>query len=68
VFLAVRHSGCTVRSLVGCLIAAIARRSDVPILHKDADFDAIAACLPLRVQSQQGPALDHEGVPVSAEE
>jgi predicted nucleic acid-binding protein len=60
VFLAVRRSGRTVRSLVGCLVAAIALRSDVPILHEDADFDAIAACLPLRVQSQQGPALDHE--------
>ena len=48
VFLAVRRSGRTVRSLVDCLIAAVALRSEVPILHKDADFDAIAACLPLR--------------------
>jgi predicted nucleic acid-binding protein len=51
VFLAVRRSGRTVRSLVDCLIAAVALRSNVPILHKDADFDAIAACLPLRVQN-----------------
>jgi predicted nucleic acid-binding protein len=52
VFLAVRRSGRTIRSLVDCLIAAVALRSDMPILHKDADFDAIAACLPLRVQNR----------------
>lgn len=48
---AVRRSRRTIRSLVDCLIAAVALRSDVPILHKDADFDVIAACLPLRVHS-----------------
>jgi predicted nucleic acid-binding protein len=50
VYLAVRRSGRTVRSLVDCLIAAVALRADVPILHRDADFDAIAACLPLRIE------------------
>jgi predicted nucleic acid-binding protein len=50
VYLAVRRNGRTVRSLVDCLIAAVALRADVPILHRDADFDAIAACLPLRIE------------------
>lgn len=48
IYLAVRRQGKTVRSLVNCLIAAIALRSDVLILHKDADYAAIARCLPLR--------------------
>jgi predicted nucleic acid-binding protein len=50
VFLAVRRTGRTVRSLIDCVIAAVALRHEVPILHRDADFDAIAACLPLRLQ------------------
>ena len=49
VFLAVRRSGRTLRSLVDCLIAAVALRHDVPLLHRDADYDAIASCLPLRI-------------------
>ncbi|HMG30560.1 MAG TPA: PIN domain nuclease [Jiangellaceae bacterium] len=49
VFLAARRSGRTVRSLVDCLIAAVSLRHDVPLLHKDADYDAIASCLPLRI-------------------
>lgn len=49
VHLAVRRTGRTVRSLVDCLIAAVAMRHDVAVLHKDADYTAIAACLPLRI-------------------
>lgn len=48
VYQAVRRAGQTVRSLVDCLIAAVALRNDAPVLHKDADFAAIAGCLPLR--------------------
>lgn len=48
IYLAVRRQGRTVRSLVDCLIAAVALRHDVALLHKDADYDAIASCLPLR--------------------
>ncbi len=43
-----RREGVTVRKLIDCLIAAIAVRNDVPILHMDADFDALASCTPLR--------------------
>ena len=48
VFQAVRRDGRTVRSLVDCLIAAVALRHNVPVLHRDADFDAIAAATGLR--------------------
>ncbi len=37
-----RANGETIRSLTDCLIAAIAIRNDVPVLHKDKDFDIIA--------------------------
>ena len=36
-----RHRGHTVCELIDCLIAAVAIRGDVPILHKDADFDIL---------------------------
>lgn len=39
---ACRHRGETVRKLIDCLIAAIAIREDITLLHADADFDALA--------------------------
>ena len=47
-FRTVRRSGRTVRSKVDCLIAAIAIRHDVPLLHRDADFEVIADVSELR--------------------
>lgn len=44
-----RTKGRTVRALVSCLIAAIALRTDVAILHADADFDTLAELTPLRI-------------------
>ena len=44
-----RRNGETVRKLIDCLIAAVAIRDNVPILHADADFDAIARHTPLRI-------------------
>jgi len=41
-FRAVRHTGNTVRSLQGCLIAAVAIAHGVPLLHRDTDFLHIA--------------------------
>ncbi|MBA3339044.1 MAG: PIN domain nuclease [Geodermatophilaceae bacterium] len=49
IFRAVRRTGRTPRSMVDCLIAAVASRRDVELVHNDADFDAIASCWPLRV-------------------
>ncbi|WP_086829020.1 PIN domain nuclease [Allokutzneria sp. NRRL B-24872] len=48
---AVRRSGHTVRSAVDCLIASVALRNDVVLMHKDADYERIAAVAPnLRTQ------------------
>lgn len=47
-----RGFGVTIRSSVDCLIAAIAIRNDVPVLHRDRDYDAIARHFPLRVVQQ----------------
>lgn len=44
-----RANGVTVRSLVDCVIAAIAIRHDVPLFHADSDFDALAMHSPLRI-------------------
>ena len=44
-----RRGGETVRKLTECLIAATAIRADVPIMHADADFDAIARHTRLRL-------------------
>lgn len=44
-----RRRGETVRKLVDCLIAAIAVRDGVPILHADTDFDVLARHSSLRI-------------------
>jgi predicted nucleic acid-binding protein len=46
-----RQRGHTVRKLMDCLIAAVAIRSDVPILHKDADFEILAQHTTLQVEA-----------------
>jgi predicted nucleic acid-binding protein len=47
-FRAARRAGFTVRSSVDCLIAACAVRSDVEVLHRDRDFEALARVSTLR--------------------
>lgn len=42
-----RRNGETVRSLADCYVAAMAMRLDVPVLHRDRDFEVIARHLPL---------------------
>lgn len=44
-----RRGGETVRKLIDCLIAAIAIREAVAVLHLDADFDVLARHTALRV-------------------
>jgi predicted nucleic acid-binding protein len=46
-----RSQGTTVRRLVDCLIAAVAIRTQTPLLHQDADFEAIARHAPLHTVS-----------------
>lgn len=48
---ACRRNGETVRKLIDCLIAAVAIRDRVPVLHADADFDAIARHTQLKVEN-----------------
>ena len=48
---AARRRGVTVRRLNDCLIAAIALRHDVRLVHRDHDFEVIAAVSPLKTQS-----------------
>jgi predicted nucleic acid-binding protein len=49
IYTSCRRAGATVRRQVDCLIAAIAIREDVELLHSDRDYDVIAHYAPLRV-------------------
>lgn len=44
-----RQEGETVRRLMDCLIAAVAIRFGVPVLHRDGDFDVLARHTELEV-------------------
>lgn len=46
---ACRRGGETVRRMTDCLIAAVAIRNDVPVLHHDADFDVLARHTELQI-------------------
>lgn len=46
IYRAVRRSGHTIRSSNDLLIAAVAIRTDLPLLHADKDFDRVSAVLP----------------------
>lgn len=46
-----RANGETVRKLLDCLIAAVAVRAQVPVLHADADFAVLARHTPLVVHN-----------------
>jgi predicted nucleic acid-binding protein len=44
-----RKRGKTVRKTVDCIIAAICIENDLPLLHRDSDFNLIAACTNLKI-------------------
>lgn len=46
-----RRAGQNVRNLGDCLIAAVAIRLDVPVLHRDHDFEVLATHTALRAVS-----------------
>lgn len=46
-----RSAGETVRALTDCLIAVVALRASLPVLHADRDFDVLARHTGLRVES-----------------
>ena len=45
-----RHGGETVRKLIDCLIAAVAIKAGLAVLHADTDFDVLARHTQLRVE------------------
>ena len=45
-----RRGGETVRKLIDCLIAAVAIKAAIPVLHADTDFDVLARHTQLRVE------------------
>lgn len=45
-----RRGGETVRKLIDCLIANVAIRADVTVLHADAGFDVLARHTALRIE------------------
>ena len=51
IFRVCRAAGVTLRSQLDCLVAAVAIREDLAVLHADRDFDLIARCVPLRLDA-----------------
>lgn len=51
IYRSVRRAGQTIRSINDCLIAAVSLRHGASIVHRDADFDAIAAITGLDARS-----------------
>jgi len=48
---AARRQGLTVRSSVDCLIAACALRHDLPVLHRDRDYELLSRVSPLTTRA-----------------
>jgi len=48
-----RRRGVTIRSLIDCLIAAIALEHGAAVLHRDRDFDRISEYAPLKTISNR---------------
>ncbi len=46
---AARRSGATVRSMIDCLVTAVAVRLDAPVLARDRDFEVLRQVCPLRL-------------------
>ncbi|MCB0939603.1 MAG: PIN domain nuclease [Mycolicibacterium sp.] len=51
IYRAARRAGQTIRSINDCLIAALSIRHGAGIVHRDADFEVIAAITGLQAQS-----------------
>jgi predicted nucleic acid-binding protein len=51
IYRAARRGGQTIRSINDCLIAAVSIRHDASIIHRDADFELIAAITGLNARS-----------------
>jgi predicted nucleic acid-binding protein len=51
IYRAARRAGQTIRGINDCLIAAVSMRHGASIVHRDADFEVIAAITGLKAQS-----------------
>jgi predicted nucleic acid-binding protein len=51
IYRAARRAGKTIRSINDCLIAAVSMRHGASIVHRDADFEVIAAITGLKARS-----------------
>jgi predicted nucleic acid-binding protein len=51
IYRACRQVGLTVRTQIDCLIAAIAIRTNTPLLHQDSDFTAISQITKLKLHT-----------------
>ena len=51
IYRAARRAGQTIRSINDCLIAAVSIRHGASIIHRDADFEVIAAIPSLQAES-----------------
>ncbi|MCI4674089.1 type II toxin-antitoxin system VapC family toxin [Candidatus Mycolicibacterium alkanivorans] len=51
IYRAARHAGQTIRSINDCLIAALSIRHGASIIHRDADFEVVAAITGLEAKS-----------------
>ena len=49
IYRACRRAGYVVATQLDCVIAAVAMRTELPLLHADSDFDAIARHTSLEV-------------------
>ena len=49
-----RQRGLTIRKLLDCLIAAVAIRAAIPVLHNDSDFAALARHTELQIDRNGG--------------
>lgn len=47
IYRSARRKGMTIRSINDCVIAAVAIRHGVELVHRDADYDVIAGITPL---------------------
>jgi predicted nucleic acid-binding protein len=53
-----RRKGVTIRNAVDCMIAAVAIEHDIPLLHQDRDFTALAQHSGLKVAKTVSPGKD----------
>lgn len=52
-YLQCRRAGSTVRAITDCLIAAVALRADLAVLHSDRDFDLLGRHTGLKTHREE---------------